>query len=117
MAAGVRSASSCHLYLEATPCNLNGLFAVGVTTSRHIIIMPYFGLRGAALSRAIITLVVCPAFVAYGYNLSVAGGLLTLDAFVKAFPELDTINTHGKKQSYNSTIQGISSRLASFCTL
>ncbi|KAJ6443578.1 MFS sugar transporter [Purpureocillium lavendulum] len=67
---------------------------------------PYFGLRGSALSRAIIALVVAPAFVTYGYNLSVAGGLLTLDSFVKTFPQLDTINTSGDQQHYNSTIQG-----------
>ncbi len=73
---------------------------------------PYFGLRGSALSRAIIALVVCPAFVTYGYNLSVAGGLLTLDAFVESFPQLDTINTEGDEQHYNSTIQGALSHLS-----
>lgn len=68
---------------------------------------PYLGLRGASLSRAIIWLVVCPAFVCYGYNLSVAGGLLTLDAFIKSFPQLDTLNTVGEEQHHNSTIQGM----------
>ncbi|GIJ98167.1 hypothetical protein Aspvir_000282 [Aspergillus viridinutans] len=67
---------------------------------------PYFGLRGSALSRAIICLVVCPAFVTYGYNLSVAGGLLTLESFVETFPQIDTVNTTGAQQRYNSTIQG-----------
>lgn len=67
---------------------------------------PYLSLRGSSLSRAIICLVVCPAFVCYGYNLSVAGGLLTLASFVADFPELDTVNTMGEQQSYNSTIQG-----------
>ncbi|KAJ4144273.1 hypothetical protein LMH87_003163 [Akanthomyces muscarius] len=66
----------------------------------------YLGLRGPALTRAIIWLVVCPAFTCYGYNLSVAGGLLTLQSFVKMFPLLDTINTSGSEQSHNSTIQG-----------
>ncbi|OAA69905.1 General substrate transporter [Cordyceps fumosorosea ARSEF 2679] len=66
----------------------------------------YLGLRGPALTRAIIWLVVCPAFTCYGYNISVAGGLLTLPSFVKMFPSLDTINTTGSQQSYNSTIQG-----------
>jgi hypothetical protein len=69
-------------------------------------------LRGSSLSRAIIWLVVCPAFFCYGYNLSVAGGLLTLDSFIKSFPQLDTINTTGEQQHHNSTIQGIS-RLSS----
>lgn len=72
---------------------------------------PYFGLRGTSLSRAIIFLVVCPAFVTYGYNLSVAGGLLTLQPFVKTFPELDTLNTEGAQQRHNSTIQGTLSLL------
>ncbi|OAQ95808.1 hypothetical protein LLEC1_01685 [Akanthomyces lecanii] len=66
----------------------------------------YLGLRGPALTRAIIWLVVCPAFTCYGYNLSVAGGLLTLQSFVQMFPLLDTINTSGSEQSHNSTIQG-----------
>jgi hypothetical protein len=67
---------------------------------------PYLGLRGASLIRAIIWLVVAPAFTCYGYNLSVAGGLLTLDSFVETFPQLDTINTSGATQHYNATIQG-----------
>lgn len=68
---------------------------------------PHLGLRGSSLSRAIIWLVVCPAFFCYGYNLSVAGGLLTLDSFVNTFPQLDTINTVGDEQHDNATIQGI----------
>ncbi|KAK2612492.1 hypothetical protein QQS21_001430 [Conoideocrella luteorostrata] len=67
---------------------------------------PYLGLRGSSLSHAIIWLVVCPAFFCYGYNLSVAGGLLTLDSFIKTFPQLDTLNTDGAEQQHNSTIQG-----------
>lgn len=67
---------------------------------------PYLGLRGSSLTRTIIGLVVCPAFVTYGYNLSVAGGLLTLESFVETFPQLDTLNTSGSQQHYNSTIQG-----------
>lgn len=38
--------------------------------------------------------------------MSVAGGLLTLDAFNRQFPQMDTINTTGATKSYNSTIQG-----------
>lgn len=34
------------------------------------------------------------------------GGLLTLDAFVKAFPQMDTLHTKGEQQLYNSNIQG-----------
>ena len=68
--------------------------------------MAYLGLTGSSLSRAAIWLVVCPAFLTYGYNLSVAGGLLTLGPFIDAFPQMDTINTTGEQQHYNSTIQG-----------
>lgn len=67
---------------------------------------PYFGLTGNALSRAMLWLVVFPAFTCYGYNLTVAGGLLTLMSFVSVFPQLDTINTTGAEQTNNSTTQG-----------
>ncbi|KAH8429639.1 putative MFS sugar transporter [Aspergillus melleus] len=67
---------------------------------------PYFGLRGALLNRAIIWLVVCPAFLCYGYNQGVTGGLLTLKSFSETFPEMNTLTTTGEQQRYNSTIQG-----------
>lgn len=67
---------------------------------------PYFGLRGALLNRAIIWLVVCPAFVCYGYNQGVTGGLLTLESFARQFPQMNTLTTKGAEQHYNSTIQG-----------
>jgi hypothetical protein len=51
-------------------------------------------------------LVVCPTFTCYGYNMSVAGGLLTLPAFNTQFPRMDTINTTGAQKAENSTIQG-----------
>jgi hypothetical protein len=35
------------------------------------------------------------------------GGLLTLDAFVRAFPQMDTLHTKGEAQLYNSNIQGL----------
>ena len=35
------------------------------------------------------------------------GGLLTLDAFVRAFPQMDTLHTKGEEQLYNSNIQGL----------
>ncbi|RAH49720.1 putative MFS sugar transporter [Aspergillus brunneoviolaceus CBS 621.78] len=67
---------------------------------------PYFGLRGSQLERAVMWLVVCPAFVCYGYNQAVTGGLLTLESFVKTFPQMNTLTTTGAQQNYNSTIQG-----------
>ncbi|RMJ23858.1 Sugar and other transporter [Aspergillus sp. HF37] len=66
----------------------------------------YVGLRGNALSHAALWLVVCPAFVCYGYNMSVAGGLLTLPSFNEVFPSMDTINTEGATQAHNAKIQG-----------
>lgn len=67
---------------------------------------PYLGLRGNSLLRAAVALVVFPTFTCYGYNMSVAGGLLTLPAFNEQFPRMDTINTHGALKNENSTIQG-----------
>lgn len=66
----------------------------------------YLGLRGKALSRAIIWLTVCPAFLTYGYNLSVAGGLLTLENFNEQFPQMNTITVPDEEKHHNSTIQG-----------
>lgn len=68
--------------------------------------MQYFGLRGQSLNRATILLVTLPSFMAYGYNQSVAGGLLTLRAFADQFPQMDTIFTTGAQQAYNAKIQG-----------
>ncbi|KAJ5692653.1 hypothetical protein N7462_002076 [Penicillium macrosclerotiorum] len=67
---------------------------------------PYLGLQGNALLRAAVMLVVCPTFTCYGYNMSVAGGLLTLEAFNKQFPKMDTIHTTGAQEHENSQIQG-----------
>lgn len=52
-------------------------------------------------------LVVCPTFICYGYNMSVAGGLLTLDAFSTQFPRMDTLHTTGALEHDNSTSQGL----------
>ncbi|KAJ5554719.1 hypothetical protein N7535_007165 [Penicillium sp. DV-2018c] len=67
---------------------------------------PYFGLRGNALVRAAVWLVVYPCFTCYGYNMSVAGGLLTLDSFNAQFPRMDTIHTVGALNKENSQLQG-----------
>jgi hypothetical protein len=57
-------------------------------------------------------LVVCPAFVTYGYNQGVMGGLLTLESFAKTFPQMNTLTATDAEKTYNSTIQG----KASYCT-
>lgn len=68
----------------------------------------YFGLRGSSLNIATILLVVCPAYICFGYNLAVAGGMLTLQSFVDQFPQMDTISTKGAQNKLNSDIQGLS---------
>lgn len=62
----------------------------------------FWGLRGSRLNLATIWMVVCPAYMCYGYNQAVAGGVLTLESFVKVFPEIDTINTTGVQNKFNS---------------
>ncbi|KAJ5333802.1 hypothetical protein N7541_003632 [Penicillium brevicompactum] len=66
----------------------------------------YLGLRGNALLRAAVMLVVCPTFTCYGYNMSVAGGLLTLESFNTQFPRMQTINVPDDVKAGNSLIQG-----------
>lgn len=66
----------------------------------------FWGFRGSRLNAATIVLIVMPAFLCFGYNQAVAGGVLTLESFVSTFPQLDTVNTTGAQAHYNSTIQG-----------
>jgi len=66
----------------------------------------FWGFRGSRLNAATIVLIVMPAFLCFGYNQAVAGGVLTLESFVNTFPQLDTVNTTGAQAHYNSTIQG-----------
>ena len=74
----------------------------------------YYGLQGSKLSAATIVLVVCPAFLCYGYNQGVLGGVLTLPSFVATFPQMDTTFTTGAVEHYNSTVQGMSIVLLAF---
>ncbi|KAJ7630378.1 putative MFS sugar transporter [Roridomyces roridus] len=66
----------------------------------------YFGLRGDALSGAMIWAVILPAYLLFGYNQSVAGGLLDLPSWVAQFPQIDTVNTTGAQKAHNTQIQG-----------
>lgn len=66
----------------------------------------YWGFRGSRLITAALVLIVGPAYTCYGYNQAVAGNVLTLQSFVHTFPAIDTVNTTGSQQQYNSTIQG-----------
>ena len=66
----------------------------------------YFGLRGNGLQTFIIWTVICPAYILFGYNNSVCGGLLDLEAWIKYFPQINTLTTTGSEKSHNSTLQG-----------
>ncbi|KAI9931166.1 hypothetical protein ASPWEDRAFT_56134 [Aspergillus wentii DTO 134E9] len=64
-------------------------------------------LRGNYLSLAQLFLVVCPAFVLFGYNQAGIGGLVSVEDWTKTFPQIDTSHTSGATKSHNSTIQGV----------
>ncbi|OOQ91654.1 MFS sugar transporter [Penicillium brasilianum] len=64
------------------------------------------GLSGRALRMAQVILVVAPAFIIFGYNQAGAGPLATLQSWVKVFPQIDTVNTHGDVKAKNSTGKG-----------
>lgn len=68
--------------------------------------MVFSGLRGRRLSLTV-GIVGALGFMLQGYDQAVANGLLTLDSFVRTFPEIDVINTTGAQKSHNSTIQGM----------
>ena len=67
---------------------------------------PYFGLRGSSLKKLLFAGVIAPAFLNFGYNNSVGGGLLDLAAWIEVFPQLDTVNTTGAEKAQNSRVQG-----------
>ncbi|KAK5057666.1 hypothetical protein LTR84_011667 [Exophiala bonariae] len=72
----------------------------------------YLGLRGTKLNIAI-GFIAGMDFLLFGYDQGVMGGLLTLPAFTKIFPEIDTTaaGTAGltaSQKDHRSTIQGIS---------
>ncbi|KAJ7171738.1 putative MFS sugar transporter [Mycena crocata] len=66
----------------------------------------YLGLRGKSLNAALVWAVIMPAYMLFGYNSGVAGGLLDLPAWVRLFPQIDTDNTDGAQKAHNSHIQG-----------
>ncbi|EEA19218.1 hypothetical protein TMatcc_010227 [Talaromyces marneffei ATCC 18224] len=63
----------------------------------------FMGFRGHRLNIATILLVVFPAYMCFGYNLAVAGGLLTMPSFIAHFPKMDTVHNSDK---FHSNIQG-----------
>ncbi|TVY82881.1 Sugar transporter STL1 [Lachnellula suecica] len=67
---------------------------------------PYFGLRGKHLDAAMIWAVIMPAYILFGYNNAVAGGLLSLPAWIETFPRINTYTTTGDVKTNNSRVQG-----------
>ncbi|CRG88431.1 Sugar transporter STL1 [Talaromyces islandicus] len=63
----------------------------------------FLGFRGHRLNVTTILLVVFPAYMCFGYNLAVAGGLLTMQSFTEQFPKMDTVHNTSK---FNSNVQG-----------
>ncbi|KAK9371577.1 general substrate transporter [Lipomyces chichibuensis] len=66
----------------------------------------FMKLQGASLQLAQTLLVVAPAFILFGYNMSGIGGLLNLPSWVKQFPEIDAVDAKGHEKFHKSTIQG-----------
>jgi hypothetical protein len=70
----------------------------------------YLGLRGTKLNIAV-GVIAGLDFLLFGYDQGVMGGLLTLDSFIKTFPQLDTSsetynNMSPSAQLHQSNIQG-----------
>jgi hypothetical protein len=71
-----------------------------------IMVAEFYGLRGGALKSFIIWAVICPAYILFGWNNALLGGLLTLDSWIETFPRIDTLNTTGQQNAENARIQG-----------
>ncbi|CAL5865983.1 uncharacterized protein PFLUO_LOCUS190 [Penicillium psychrofluorescens] len=67
---------------------------------------PFLGFRGKSLRAALIWGVILPAYVLFGYNNGVAGGLLSLPSWTETFPRINTETTTGAVKAENSKIQG-----------
>lgn len=65
----------------------------------------YLGLRCEKLSK-VVGFISMLAILSFGYNQTVAGGLLTTDSFNRQFPTINTVDTTGAQKHHNSTIQG-----------
>lgn len=66
----------------------------------------YLGTRDRKLGKVIIWTIICPTYVLFGFNNAVAGGLLDLPAWIKHFPQIDTLTTEGAQKEQNSRLQG-----------
>ncbi|KAI9685714.1 MAG: hypothetical protein M1822_004274 [Bathelium mastoideum] len=67
----------------------------------------FYGLTGTKLNIAI-AVIAGTDFALFGYDQGVMGGLLTLQSFLRYFPEIDTVNPPpGSSVSHASNLQGI----------
>ncbi|KFZ03575.1 hypothetical protein V502_10829 [Pseudogymnoascus sp. VKM F-4520 (FW-2644)] len=66
----------------------------------------FLGFRGNALGAAMIYMVIMPAYILFGYNNAVCGGLLNLPAWIETFPRINTSTTTGAEKTNNSRVQG-----------
>ncbi|KAK1825202.1 hypothetical protein LTR12_000002 [Friedmanniomyces endolithicus] len=66
----------------------------------------FYGLRGTKLNIAI-AIVAGTDFALFGYDQGVMGGLLTLNSFLRYFPQIDTQKPPGGNASKASNVQGI----------
>lgn len=68
---------------------------------------PFYGLKGTSLNVAIASIAGVD-FALFGYDQGVLGGLLTLESFLKYFPQIDTENPPpGWTATQSSNVQGI----------
>lgn len=65
-----------------------------------------WGCRGATLRWLMIGLIMCPAYVLYGYSSASIGNLLIVQDWTATFPEIDTVHTTGAVKSQHATLQG-----------
>jgi hypothetical protein len=66
----------------------------------------FYGLRGKSLNTFIVWAVICPAYILFGWNNALAGGLLDLESWIQTFPRIDTLTTTGEQNADNSRVQG-----------
>lgn len=67
---------------------------------------PFLGLQGNRLNLVALFGILMPSIVSLGYNQSLLGGVLTLDAFEKQFPEISVADAVPQEKSRTSAIQG-----------
>lgn len=65
-----------------------------------------FGLRGNSLSIATMLTVAMPTIMIFGYNSSLAGGLVDFPAFTKQFPEIKTLDIPASEKAFHARIEG-----------